>query len=87
MTFHRPLNPLLSRFPAPMTEEEAKREGRRASRYAQRLPDGHPYAAAPTWLPLRAALRIERLRLMLTGRRPAGVFVERARSAERRSGE
>jgi hypothetical protein len=85
MTFHvRPLNPLLSRFPLPMSEDEAKREGRRARRYAQQLPDGHPYAAAPTWLPLQAALRIERLRLVLTGRRPAGVFVERRRRSATR---
>lgn len=71
----RPANPLLSRFPLPMTEAEAKREGRRARRSQLRLPYGHPYAAAPLWAPVSAALVFERLRLMFTGKRPFGSFV------------
>lgn len=76
MTPVRPLNPLLSRFPLPMSEAEAKREGRRARARSLRLPDGHPYAAAPAWLPLQAALGFERARLALVRRRPLGAFVE-----------
>jgi hypothetical protein len=58
-----------------MSEAEAKREGRRARRSKLQLPNGHPYAAAPTWAPLPAALACERLRLALTGKRALGVFV------------
>jgi hypothetical protein len=72
----RPLNPLLSQFPLPMTEAQARREGRRARKRSLRLPNGHPYAVAPTWVPLKAALAFERFRLRCRGQRPAGVFVE-----------
>lgn len=82
MTPVRPLNPLLSRFPLPMSEADAKREGRRARARGLKLPDGHPYASAPVWLPLQAALRFERLRLVLARRRPLGTFVERNRTVE-----
>ena len=61
----RPINPLLSKFPAPMTAAEAKREARRARRLAFRLPDGHPYAIAPSFLPVRWAVVLERARLGL----------------------
>ena len=73
----RPVNPLLSRYPLPMSEEDAKREGRRARRSNLRLPNGHPYTAAPTWLPVRAAISLELLRLMLAGKRPIGRFVRK----------
>lgn len=71
----RPANPLLSRYPLPMTEAEAKREGRRARRSQLELPNGHPYAAAPTWLPAQLAIAFERVRLALAGKRPVGRFV------------
>lgn len=70
----RPVNPLLSRFPLEMSADEARREGRRARRTAQRLPDGHPYAAAPPWVPLPAALAIEKVRLVIGRRQAAGPF-------------
>lgn len=70
----RPANPLLSRYPLPMTEAEAKREGRRARRSELQLPNGHPYAAAPTWMPLPMALFFERMRLTLARQRPVGRF-------------
>jgi hypothetical protein len=71
----RPANPLLSRFPLPLTEAEARREGRRARRSKLQLPNGHPYAAAPTWAPLPAALLFEQLRLKLGGKTAVGRFV------------
>jgi len=43
-----------------------------------RLPDGHPYAAAPLWLPLPMAVLLEKLRLFLARRRPIGRFVLKA---------
>lgn len=73
----RPANPLLSRFPLPMSEAEARREGRRARRSELQLPNGHPYAAVPTWIPLRAASALEQLRLRLTRKSAAGRFVLR----------
>jgi hypothetical protein len=57
-----------------MTEAEAKREARRARRYAFRLPDGHPYAVAPSFLPLRFAVALERARLAVAARRPRHSF-------------
>jgi hypothetical protein len=72
----RPLNALLSRFPAPMSAERAKKEGRQARQAGHRLPDGHPYAYAPAWLPLDKALTVERWRLALLGKKPAGTFRE-----------
>lgn len=68
---------MLSRFPLPMSEAEARREGRRARRSELRLPNGHPDAAVPTWIPLRAASALEQLRLRLTRKSAAGRFVLR----------
>jgi hypothetical protein len=69
-----PINPLLSKFPAPMTAAEARREARRARRRAFRLPDGHPYAILPSFVPVRLAAALERARLGLALKRSSYRF-------------
>ncbi len=71
----RPINPLLSRYPLPLSEAEAREDARRARRKGQRLPAGHPYCWAPTVLGLDMAARLERVRVHLVAMwdQPMGV--------------
>lgn len=46
-----PRDPLISRYPAPMTAAEARREVRRAAQLRRRVPLGHPYGLVPLWTP------------------------------------
>lgn len=73
MTELRPIDPLLSLYPLPMSPRRARHEARRARRSSLRLPDGHPYAVAPPWLPHALAQRFERVRLAVKARLRGGL--------------
>lgn len=47
----RPIDPLVSRYPQPLSAERARFEAQQARRKAVRLPKGHPYRSLPTWFP------------------------------------
>jgi len=47
----RPIDPLVSRYPLPLSAERARREAMQARRNRLKLPKGHPYRWLPTWVP------------------------------------
>jgi len=47
----RPVDPLVSRYPLPLSAERARREAMQARRNRLKLPKGHPYRWLPTWVP------------------------------------
>lgn len=64
----RPIDPLISNYPLPMSARRARFEAKRAHRRRLNLPKGHPYYRVPWWLPYRLAVIIARLRFGSTGR-------------------
>jgi hypothetical protein len=66
----RPFDPLLSDYPLPLSERRAKWEARRARASDLKLPNGHPYAVLPAWVPYARATQFEALRLKLLGKKP-----------------
>lgn len=81
---HFPRDPLISRYPEPMTAGEARREVRRALQLRRRVPLGHPYGVAPTWLPYPLALLVAMfVRAVAEGATPSGSRPRRRGSARR----
>ncbi len=51
----RPVDPLVSRYPLPLSVERARHEAIQARRKGLRLPKGHPYRWLPTFVPYGVA--------------------------------
>lgn len=56
----RPIDPVVSRYPMPLSAERARFEALQARRKAARLPKGHPYRWLPTWIPYGMARMLSR---------------------------
>ncbi len=51
----RPVDPVVSNYPLPMSARRARFEARRAKRNRLMLPKGHPFSGVPTWFPYSLA--------------------------------
>ena len=51
----RPVDPLVSRYPLPLSAERARHEAHQARRKGLKLPKGHPYRWLPTFVPYGTA--------------------------------
>lgn len=51
----RPIDPLVSRYPLPLSAERARHEAGKARRNGLVLPKGHPYRWLPLWVPYGVA--------------------------------
>lgn len=56
----RPIDPLVSRYPLPLSAQRAKHEASQARRNHVALPKGHPYRWLPLWVPYGLARFISR---------------------------
>jgi len=56
----RPIDPLVSRYPMPLSAERARHEASQARRHGLRLPKGHPYRSLPLWVPYEVARVLSR---------------------------
>jgi hypothetical protein len=56
----RPIDPLVSRYPMPLSAERARYEALQARRKGLKLPKGHPYRWLPTFVPYGAARLLSR---------------------------
>jgi hypothetical protein len=65
-----PRDPFVSRYPEPMTADEARREVKRALKLRRRVPLGHPFSVTPVWTPYPLAKLCAWLALRLSERRP-----------------
>ncbi len=56
----RPVDPLVSRYPLPLSAERARHEAIQARRKGLKLPKGHPYRWLPTFVPYGMARLLSR---------------------------